>query len=92
LWAFAFKVEEKVLLRAKIFFVVNIQYEYPKTRNFTLISNPLNFFFEKCTKKVISKNMMEYALFSLLLMFVKLELLITLIPFKKTFSEDLKSA
>jgi hypothetical protein len=43
--------------------------------------------------KDINKNVMEYALFSLLIMFVKVVLLKTFcVAFLKNFSSDLKSA
>ncbi len=48
-----------------------------KTQNFTLISNPLKKVWKNEPKKVISKNVTEICIFSLLLMFVKLVLLVT---------------
>ncbi len=48
---------------------------------------------KKSPKKVISKNVWKYALFSLLIMFVKLVVLITFsVHFLTTFPIDLKSA
>jgi hypothetical protein len=47
-----------------------------KTQNITDFESDEKVF-KKCTKKVISKNMMEICPFSCLLMFVKLVLLIT---------------
>jgi hypothetical protein len=64
-----------------------IQYGYPKTHNFMLISNTLKQFIKNVPKKVISKNVAEiYALFPLLLMFV---LLITIfcVQFLHFFNE-----
>jgi hypothetical protein len=43
-------------------------------------------------KKLLEKTWRKYALFLLLLMFVKLVLLITLVHFLTTFSTDSKSA
>ncbi len=73
----------KVLIRA-IFFIFFIQYGYQKTQNFDFesVEKVLN----KCTqKKLLAKTWRKYALFSLLIMFVKLVLLVT-------FSTDSKSA
>jgi hypothetical protein len=50
---------EKMLIRAK-----KIQYEYQKTQNFMLISNPLKKFLKNVQKKVISNNVTEIHTFS----------------------------
>jgi hypothetical protein len=53
-----------------------------------LISNPLKKFYKYLQKKVIGKNVKKYALFPLLLMFIKLVLLITFFGalFKNVFN------
>ncbi len=65
---------KEVLIRAKKNFFSKIQYGYQKMQNFSLISNPLK---KVIKKKLLAKTWRKYTLFSLLLMFVKLVLLIT---------------
>ncbi len=69
------------------------QKRYQKTQNLTLISNPLEKFVKNLPKKVIRKMWGKYALFLLLLMFIKLVFLITFWgEFFWDFSTDLKTS
>jgi hypothetical protein len=82
---------ELMLIREKKFFLQKFNMGI-KTRRISHIFQ-IHWKIKKITKKVISKNVMEYALFLLLLMFVKLVLLITFwVHFLKSFSTYLKSA
>ncbi len=69
---------KKVLIWPKNFFFFFFKPKKgQKTQNFTLISKPLKKFWKMHQKKLLAKTWWKNALFSLLLMSVKLVLLIT---------------